>query len=248
MTPRTYFDNSIAPDPGLLSSINLESDSQDPELREKPSHAERSFAQDVLKRAVDLIASSIAVTLFSPLLVLVALLIAIDSKGPILFRQRRMGRHGKFFWILKFRTMVVDAEEQQKHLESLNESEGRGLFKIMNDPRITPIGSFLRRTSLDELPQLFNVLRGEMSLVGPRPLTSRDCEQLIRLDEPLFLRRLVVLPGITGPWQVSGRSRLGGMQMLVLDNQYVDERHFFKDIYILIRTVKVVLFDRDGAY
>ena len=205
------------------------------------------WVQTVLKRVLDFAAASLALVVLSPLLVLVALLIVRDSDGPVIFRQRRMGRHGRLFWIYKFRTMVVDAERRQKSLEKLNESEGGALFKIWNDPRITPIGGFLRKTSIDELPQLMNVILGDMSLVGPRPLPQRDCARLVDINENRYHQRQEVLPGITGPWQVAGRSRLGAEQMLELDCQYVEEWSFFKDLVILFKTVGVVLGDRSSA-
>ena len=201
-----------------------------------------------LKRAVDFVGAMVGFTLLSPILLIVAVIIRHNSAGPVFFRQQRIGRHGKIFVMYKFRTMVVDAEHRQKDLEALNESEGGGLFKIRHDPRITRIGIFLRKTSLDELPQLVNVLIGEMSLVGPRPLPIRDCECLKSINPEGYQRRLEVVPGITGSWQVAGRSRIGAEKMLELDGQYVDDWSFAKDIILLIRTVKVLIFDGGGAF
>src|ERR1700723_3650658 len=149
----------------------------------------------------------------SPVLAVVALLIRLDSRGPILFRQERMGLGGRVFWCLKFRTMVPDAGQRLRDLEARNESVGGVLFKIKDDPRVTPLGRFLRSSSLDELPQLWNVLVGEMSLVGPRPLQLRDSEKLENLDPEGYARRLSVMPGITGPWQVGGRSDVDSGRM-----------------------------------
>ena len=153
---------------------------------------------------------------------IIALLIRMDSPGPIIFRQVRRGYRGKLFWVLKFRTMTVNAEQRLNDLESSNESDGGVLFKLRQDPRVTRLGSFLRRSSLDELPQLINVLLRQMSLVGPRPLQLRDSDLLLELDPQGYQRRLEVLPGVTGPWQVSGRSELNHERMVQLDVDYVE--------------------------
>jgi lipopolysaccharide/colanic/teichoic acid biosynthesis glycosyltransferase len=158
-----------------------------------------------------------------------------------MFRQQRLGLRGRPFWVLKYRTMVVDAEERLESLEHLNESNGGVLFKIKRDPRVTRVGRFLRRSSLDELPQLFNILRGEMSAVGPRPLQLRDSNSLREIAPDAFARRLEVLPGLTGPWQVSGRSELGFERMLSLDLEYIDRGTIWTDIRILCQTLKIVL-------
>ena len=202
-----------------------------------PSQAARSW----IKRSVDLVASSLGLLLIAPILFLVAILIRLESRGPIVFRQQRMGLGGRAFTCLKFRTMVPDAESRLKDLEKRNESVGGVLFKIKDDPRITPLGRFLRKSSLDELPQLWNVLRGEMSLVGPRPLQLRDSERLARLDYDGYMQRLSVLPGITGPWQVGGRSEADSASMLKLDLDYVNRWSIGSDIIILRKTVGVVL-------
>jgi exopolysaccharide biosynthesis polyprenyl glycosylphosphotransferase len=193
------------------------------------------------KRAMDLVGSACGLVLLSPVMLAIALLVKLESRGPILFRQRRMGLGGRIFWCLKFRTMVTDAEERLRELEARNESAGGVLFKIKNDPRVTPLGRFLRRTSLDELPQLWNVLVGEMSLVGPRPLQLRDSERLADLDPEAYVRRLSVTPGVTGPWQVAGRSDMDGDRMVRLDLDYVENWSIVVDLEILARTVYVVL-------
>ena len=198
--------------------------------------AARSFA----KRSIDVCGAAVGLLIAGLPMLVLALLIRLDSRGPALFRQRRLGLDGRAFWVLKFRTMTSDAEEKLSGLESLNESDGV-LFKIRRDPRITRIGSLLRRTSVDELPQLFNVLRGEMSLVGPRPLQLRDCEKLRDLDPDGYARRLSVPPGLTGMWQVGGRSDVHGDGMLRLDLEYVDRWSLALDLRILCRTVGVVL-------
>jgi lipopolysaccharide/colanic/teichoic acid biosynthesis glycosyltransferase len=200
-----------------------------------------------VKRLLDTLIAVPTVILLGPLLVLLAVLIRLDSPGPVFFRQPRLGQGGRIFRVWKFRTMVVDAEARLAALEALNESEGGVLFKLRADPRVTRLGRFLRRTSLDELPQLFNVLQGHMSLVGPRPLQLRDCERAAALDAERFAHRQTVLPGVTGLWQVSGRSNLGFQEMLLLDEEYIRRRSLVLDCAILLKTVAVVL-RRDGAY
>jgi exopolysaccharide biosynthesis polyprenyl glycosylphosphotransferase len=210
------------------------------------SNLRSSAARSVAKRLLDILGSSIGLLLLSPVLAIVAILIRRDSRGPILFRQERMGLNGQVFRCLKFRTMVPDAEQRLRELEARNESAGGVLFKIKDDPRITPLGRFLRKSSLDELPQLWNVLVGEMSLVGPRPLQLRDSEKLEALDSEAYARRLTVVPGITGPWQVGGRSEVDSERMLQLDLGYVDRWSIGLDLTILVKTVAVVV-NRQGA-
>jgi lipopolysaccharide/colanic/teichoic acid biosynthesis glycosyltransferase len=201
----------------------------------------------VAKRALDLTAAVVGLVVLCPLLLVIALLIRLSSPGPILFRQLRLGKGGRPFKFLKFRTMTADAEQRLREIESLNESSCGVLFKIRSDPRVTPLGKFLRRSSLDELPQLWNVLRGEMSLVGPRPLQLRDCDLLQAAAPEGFARRLTVLPGLTGAWQVGGRSETDAARMLQLDINYVDNWCFKRDLRILWQTVGAVLRSR-GAY
>jgi lipopolysaccharide/colanic/teichoic acid biosynthesis glycosyltransferase len=175
--------------------------------------------------------------LLAPFLVVVALLIKLSSEGPIVFRQERLGLNKRKFSIFKFRTMVRNAEQMIADLEHQNEVSGP-VFKIKNDPRITPIGRILRRTSIDELTQLFNVLKGDMSLVGPRPLPVRDYKGF---SEDWQRRRFSVRPGITCLWQVNGRSSLPFEQWMKLDLQYMDEWSLWLDIKILARTIPAVL-------
>jgi lipopolysaccharide/colanic/teichoic acid biosynthesis glycosyltransferase len=201
----------------------------------------------LVKRAVDLAGASAGLMLLAPVMLAVALLIRLDSPGPVLFHQLRRGHRGRLFRMLKFRTMAVDAEQRLADLESRNESAGGVLFKLRNDPRVTRLGRFLRRSSLDELPQLINVLRGEMSLVGPRPLQLRDSERLAALNPRGYTRRLQVRPGLTGPWQVEGRSELDYEQMVQLDLAYVENRSLGRDLGIIARTFAAVLLHR-GAY
>lgn len=197
-----------------------------------------------VKRCFDLVCSSILITLLLPIYLLIAILIKLDSPGPIFFKQNRIGLHCNKFKMWKFRTMVVNAEKLQAELEAKNEIKDGVLFKLKNDPRVTRIGKFLRRYSLDELPQLFNVLLGEMSLVGPRPLPLRDVE---RFQTMHFIRQ-EVLPGITGLWQVSGRSDIENFEEGVkLDITYIENWALWLDLKILLKTVRVVL-QKTGAY
>ncbi len=195
-----------------------------------------------LKRTVDVLIAGVALLLISPLWCLVALAIRLDSPGPILFRQERIGLHGKPFTVLKFRSMYVNAEEQLEKLRARNEAAGP-LFKIKDDPRRTRVGRFIRRTSLDELPQFINVLRGEMSMVGPRPGLASEVAQY----QDWHRKRLAVLPGITGLWQVSGRSELTFDEMVMLDIYYAENWSLGMDLRIMVRTVPQLIFG-DGAY
>jgi exopolysaccharide biosynthesis polyprenyl glycosylphosphotransferase len=198
--------------------------------------------QRVAKRLFDIGVSATLIVLSSPLLAVVALLIKLDSQGPILFRQERIGIAGGPFNMLKFRSMVVNAEEQLTAL--LDKNEGSGvLFKMKKDPRVTRIGGLLRRSSLDELPQLFNVLAGSMSLVGPRPPLASEVEAY----EQDVRRRLLVKPGLTGLWQVSGRSNLSWQDSVRLDLYYVENWSLTGDLVIILRTARAV-FGGNGAY
>jgi exopolysaccharide biosynthesis polyprenyl glycosylphosphotransferase len=189
----------------------------------------------VLKRAFDTAAAMVGLVLLSPLLLGIALAIRLDSKGPIFFRQVRVGRHGRPFFIVKFRSMVMDAEARKEELRSVNVA-GSGLFKVRDDPRVTRVGRFLRSSSIDELPQLFNVLRGEMSFVGPRPLVTDEDAQVHGLDRS----RLRLKPGITGPWQLLG-SRVALPEMVEIDYLYASDWSLWLDLKILLRTVRHVL-------
>jgi exopolysaccharide biosynthesis polyprenyl glycosylphosphotransferase len=196
----------------------------------------------VIKRAFDLIITVPTVVLLAPIWPLVALAIRLDSPGPILFRQIRVGRHGKTFTFYKFRSMCADAEAELEKLRALNEASGP-LFKIKDDPRQTRVGRFIRRTSLDELPQFFNVLRGDMSLVGPRPGLPSEVEKY----QNWHRRRLEVQPGLSGLWQVRGRSDLTFDEMVMLDIYYGENWSLLTDVQILMRTIPQILFG-DGAY
>lgn len=193
--------------------------------------------QIFLKNAIDFTGGLILLILTAPLMFVIALLIKLSSPGPIFFIQERVGYNKRLFRMFKFRTMVIDAVEQQKKLEELNEADGP-VFKIKNDPRITPIGKWLRKTSLDELPQLFNVLLGDLSLVGPRPLPERDFQKFNQL---WFNRRFSVKPGITCIWQISGRSETSFDKWIMQDLEYIDKWSLSLDLKILFKTIPTVL-------
>jgi exopolysaccharide biosynthesis polyprenyl glycosylphosphotransferase len=198
--------------------------------------------QRALKRTLDVAVSLLGLVLLSPLFLAGALAIRLDSPGPILFRQKRVGADGKVFLCYMFRSMYEGAERRQEELEPLNEAVGP-VFKMKDDPRVTPTGRLLRRWSMDELPQLWNVLKGEMSLVGPRPLPVRDFQRM----EEAHRRRLGALPGMTGYWQTSGRSNLSFEEMVRLDLYYIENWSLSFDIKIILRTLGAVL-RREGAY
>ena len=194
------------------------------------------------KRAFDIVVAATALVVAAPLLVVVAVAIKVDTRGPVLFRQQRLGRNGEPFSLLKFRTMVTVAEELIVNLRTLNQADGP-LFKIRDDPRVTRVGRILRKYSIDELPQLWNVLRGEMSLVGPRPALPAE----MAAWAPELHNRLRVKPGVTGMWQVSGRSDCSFAEYMRLDLYYVDNWSFWSDLAIVAKTVPTVLLRR-GAY
>jgi exopolysaccharide biosynthesis polyprenyl glycosylphosphotransferase len=190
--------------------------------------------QLAIKRAMDVVLAGGALLLVAPALLLVAAAIKLDSRGPVIFRQVRMGMGGRRFEILKFRTMVVDAEQQKAALQHLNQYPDGRLFKIKHDPRITRLGAFLRKSSLDELPQLWNVVKGDMSLVGPRPCVPEEFEHYA----PHHMERLFVVPGVTGPWQVSGRNSVLDFEQVVrMDSEYIRTWSLLRDLVILIKTI-----------
>lgn len=196
-----------------------------------------------LKRAVDILAAATLLVCLSPLLLLVALAIRLESPGPALFHQVRVGYRGRPFKFWKFRSMYRDAEERRRQLEQANEMAGGVLFKMKNDPRVTHTGRFIRKFSIDELPQLWNVLVGDMSLVGPRPALPREVAQYSLRDRA----RLDAVPGITCIWQVSGRSEIPFEQQVKLDLRYIRAQSLAEDFKILLLTVPAVLSGR-GAY
>jgi exopolysaccharide biosynthesis polyprenyl glycosylphosphotransferase len=201
-------------------------------------------ASRVAKRLLDIVGSLCLLVVLSPLLLAVAIAIVIDSRGPVFFRQERAGRDQKTFLMIKFRSMYKDADERKEHFEAENEATDDVMFKIKRDPRVTRVGRLLRRTSMDELPQLLNVLSGEMSLVGPRPLILSESKHAA---QNWHARRLDLRPGITGLWQVSGRSDIPFQEMVRFDYQYVSGWSLARDVEILLATIPVVL-SRRGAY
>ncbi|GKU84887.1 sugar transferase [Niallia sp. NCCP-28] len=195
-----------------------------------------------LKRSIDIIGSAIGLIVLGFLFLIVSILIKIeDPKGEIFFKQVRVGKNGKEFYIYKFRSMITNAEKELNKLLQYNEVDG-AMFKMKEDPRVTKIGKFIRKTSIDELPQLFNVLKGEMSLVGPRPPLPREVEEYTPYDK----QRLLVTPGCTGLWQVSGRSNVSFNEMVELDLKYIRDRSFFYDLKIIIKTIRVMLYSKDA--
>jgi exopolysaccharide biosynthesis polyprenyl glycosylphosphotransferase len=190
----------------------------------------------VVKRAFDLLGATLGLLAVSPLLAVIAVAIKLDTRGPVFFRQLRVGQHGERFYMLKFRTMVPDAEALKDGLRDRNEAQ-EGLFKIADDPRVTRVGRFLRKSALDELPQLFNILKGEMSLVGPRPLVVEEDQRV----EGWHRRRLELTPGMTGHWQILGPARVPLAEMVAIDYLYVANWSLWKDVKILLRTVPHVL-------
>lgn len=196
-----------------------------------------------LKRILDIVLSLVMLIVLSPLLLFAAILIKLTSPGPVIFTQIRVGRYGKHFRFYKFRSMYVDAEIRKQKLLNENQSEDGVIFKMKNDPRITPIGRILRKSSVDELPQLVNVLLGEMSLVGPRPPLPQEV-QLYSLEDR---KRLNVIPGLTCLWQVSGRSDIPFSRQVQLDKEYIQGQGFWQDLRILLQTIPVIFTGR-GAY
>ena len=202
----------------------------------------KSIIYEILKRTLDIIVSLIFLIILSPILLIVALLVKADSKGPVIFSQPRVGKNGKIFKMYKFRSMVENAEDILRELKSKNEMSGP-MFKIKHDPRVTRIGRFIRKTSLDELPQLINVLKGDMSLVGPRPNLPREVKQF----DKWMLDKLVVRPGLTCFWQVMGRNSIGFIEWMKLDIKYVEERNLILDIVLIIKTFRVLFGDKTAS-
>jgi lipopolysaccharide/colanic/teichoic acid biosynthesis glycosyltransferase len=194
------------------------------------------------KRVFDVVGALAGLVVGLPVMALAALAIKLESRGPVLYRSKRIGRNGVPFTFIKMRSMVEDAERQRHQMNHLNETDGP-VFKMYRDPRVTRVGRFLRTTSIDELPQLFNVLRGEMSLVGPRPPIPEEVTQY----EPWQRHRLDVNPGLTCLWQISGRSRIGFQEWMRLDLEYIKHQSLALDLKILVRTLPAVL-SREGAY
>ncbi|WP_244533241.1 sugar transferase [Paenibacillus sp. 453mf] len=196
----------------------------------------------IMKRLTDVIASLFGIIILIPVFLLIGILIKIeDPRGPIFFKQIRIGKNEKEFYMYKFRSMVHNAEDLLEGLLEQNEISG-AMFKMRNDPRITKIGKFIRKTSLDELPQLWNVLKGEMSMVGPRPPLPREVADYSLYDK----QRLYVIPGCTGLWQVSGRNNLGFKEMVELDLKYIRNRRYWYDIKIIFKTIRLIFGAKDA--
>lgn len=218
-----------------LSNINLD-------INVEVEKKESGLIYNLSKRIIDITGSFIGLVLLSPILIIVGILIKLESKGPIVFTQKRVGKDGKEFDMYKLRSMVVNAEEIKEKLKEQNEMSGP-MFKMKDDPRITKIGKFIRKTSIDELPQLVNVLKGDMSLVGPRPSLPNEVKDF----ETWMLKRLNVKPGLTCYWQVSGRNNIDFEDWMKLDIKYVNERSFLLDIKLIFKTF-FVLFGDNNAY
>ena len=195
-----------------------------------------------LKRTIDILGALLGIIILSPIWLIVALNIKIESKGPIFFAQKRVGKNEKVFNMYKFRSMVSNAEELKVKLQEQNEMSGP-MFKMKDDPRVTKVGKFIRKTSIDEIPQLWNILKGEMSLVGPRPSLPKEVKEF----EPWMKRRLDVKPGLTCYWQVSGRNNIDFEQWMALDIKYVNERSLWIDIKLIFKTIFVLFGDKNAA-
>ena len=196
---------------------------------------------DIIKRLIDIICSFMGLLALSPLFIIIAIIIKFTSKGPVFFSQKRVGKYGREFYMYKFRSMVVNAEELKEKLAAQNEMSGP-MFKMKDDPRVTKVGKFIRKTSIDELPQLWNVLKGDMSLVGPRPSLPKEVAQF----EDWMHRRLEVKPGLTCYWQVSGRNNIDFEDWMKLDIRYVEERNLWIDIKLILKTVSVLFGDKNA--
>lgn len=214
----------------------------DPVYRLDKEKIDHRYGYRLFKRIFDFFVSGIGLICLSPLFLILGILIYIEDGGPIFYSQGRVGRDGKNFKMYKFRSMVKNADELLENLKKLNEVEGP-MFKMREDPRITKVGKFIRKTSLDELPQLYNVFTGHMSLVGPRPPLVNEVEEYSEYDK----QRLWVTPGCTGLWQATERNNVGFHDMVELDIQYIEKSGVFFDIYLILKTIKIMLFP-NGAY
>lgn len=242
-TPETQLDDKAARMLTIFAERRFEGARANQRLRARIlTWSIRTKVVSSLKRALDVTVATAAIAAASPIMAATAIAVKLDSPGPILFRQVRVGKDGEHFHCYKFRSMYIDAERRKAELMAKNEADGP-VFKMKNDPRITRVGRFIRKTSIDELPQLFNVLKGEMSLVGPRPAIPSEVAKYTYEQ----LGRLHAIPGITGLQQVSGRSNLDFKRWVELDLQYISEQSVWKDIEILAKTIPAVLFSK-GAY
>jgi len=211
------------------------------EIMESTAVLDDRRGYEFAKRALDIVGASILLTVLSIPAAIVAVLIKVDDPGPVMFKQIRVGRFGRRFTIYKFRTMISNAEKMQQEMDKYNEAGG-AYFKMKNDPRVTKVGIVLRKLSLDEIPQFINVLTGDMSLVGPRPLPITGYE-----EEEWYVRKVSVPPGMTGLWQISGRSDLSGEQAAGLDLEYVKRRGMWFDLRLMLMTIPAVLFRKGAA-
>jgi len=202
----------------------------------------KSKAYHFLKRIIDICGAILGIILLSPIMIAIILAIKFDSDGPAFFSQPRVGKDGEIFNMYKFRSMVVNAEKLLNNIKDKNEMSGP-MFKMKNDPRITRVGRFIRNTSIDELPQLFNVLKGEMSLVGPRPNLPKEVAQF----NDVHRLKLLAKPGITCYWQVMGRNNIGFEEWMKLDIRYIEERSFWVDLKLIFKTVVVLFGDKNAA-
>ncbi|MEG0774568.1 sugar transferase [Clostridium sp.] len=208
----------------------------------KENIKEKGFLYNFTKRLMDIIGAAVGLVLLSPVFLILAILVKLDSKGPVFFAHKRLGHRGKIIKIYKFRSMVINAEELLNNLTPEQKKEFDENFKLENDPRITKMGDFLRRTSLDELPQLVNILQGDLSIVGPRPIVEKEIELYGKYGKKF----LSVKPGLTGNWQANGRSDTTYDERVQLDMDYIDKRTIWMDIAIILKTA-VVVFKREGA-
>ena len=211
------------------------------ELENIEENKENLKFYEIFKRGIDIIGAGSGLLLLSPVIAIVACAVKFTSKGPIFFSQKRVGKNGKIFDMYKFRSMVVNAEELKEKLAHQNEMSGPR-FKMKDDPRVTKVGKFIRKTSLDELPQLWNVLKGDMSLVGPRPSLPKEVKQF----EKWMYKRLTVKPGLTCYWQVSGRNNIDFEDWMKLDISYVDDRNLWIDIKLIFKTILVLFGDKNA--
>lgn len=212
------------------------------ELENIEENKENLRFYEICKRGIDIIGAGSGLILLSPVIVIVACAVKFTSKGPVFFSQKRVGKNGQIFNMYKFRSMVVNAEEIKEKLAHQNEMSGP-MFKMKDDPRVTKVGKFIRKTSLDELPQLWNVLKGDMSLVGPRPSLPKEVKQF----EKWMFRRLTVKPGLTCYWQVSGRNNIDFEDWMKLDISYVEDRNLWIDIKLIFKTVLVLFGDKNAS-
>lgn len=224
-----------------MGEYGLERDVLTKETELKVINKEKKPFYEFFKRGLDLLLSIIGIIFAIPIILIIGIWIKLESKGPIIFSQKRVGQNGEIFNMYKLRSMVVNAEELKEKLKENNEMSGP-MFKMQYDPRITKIGRFIRKTSIDELPQLINVIKGDMSLVGPRPSLPEEVDQF----EKWMLKRLDVKPGLTCYWQVSGRNNIDFEDWMKLDIKYINERNLFLDIRLILKTVGVLFGDKNA--